>query len=91
MRNLMGEVFDERVRPFALAMAVNREGGDTTRSPARERPPGALQETEERGFYIFVSIFSNHGKLHRGPKDWKFPHCPLATGYKLLYHCGDEI
>jgi hypothetical protein len=86
MRNLMGEVFDERVMPFALAMAANREGGDMTRPPARERPSGALQETEERGFYIF----NNHGKLRRVPEDWKFPHCPLATGYEL-YHCGDEI
>jgi hypothetical protein len=73
MRTLVGEVFDERVRPVTLARATDREGGNVTRPPTQKRLPGAIQETE-KGFYIFNNI----GKLqHRVPEDWMFPHYPL--------------
>jgi hypothetical protein len=50
---LMGEVFDEWVRPFTPAMTAHWEGGNMMRPPpAWERPSGNIQETEK------VSIFS---------------------------------
>jgi hypothetical protein len=57
MRNLTREVFDERVWPFTFAMAANREGGDMTRPPARERN---LEHSKKlREVYIFSIIMEN--------------------------------
>jgi hypothetical protein len=65
MRNLMGEVFDERVRPFMLAMAANREGGDTTRH--QQNGKGRLEHSKKlrREVSIFSIIMENCAEFLR--------------------------
>jgi hypothetical protein len=84
MKTLMEGAFDERVTPLVTAMAASREGGGTRPPAAQKRTPGVAEETEDALF-----IFKKFRKLRRVPEDWKFPQCPLATGYELC-HCGDK-
>jgi hypothetical protein len=58
MKTVMEGASDERVTPLLVtAMAANREGCGARPPAARERPPGAVEETED-----VLYIFNNFGK-----------------------------